>query len=111
MRYSKAAKAMIKDAMRSPGYRKFRRMFKVKCAKCGSTYCSVHTGLAKKTFLRTNYGKARVGFVCLNCAAYWTHAYNINTLYKKSKEVLKDTDHTYERGGDGNGYRRLNEDG
>lgn len=107
MRYSPVAKQVIKDAMLSPGYRKFRRMFKTKCTKCGSNYCAVTLGAAKRKWFKVRYDKVPFGFTCLNCGKTWIHAYNLGLLRKKSLEALKDVDHTYIKGGEINGYRRL----
>jgi len=71
----------LQEANLSPGYRKFRRMFKCKCAKCGGKACAVSMYFPKKRFgFIRRYSEIRWGFKCIKCGNTWWHAYDLKTF-------------------------------
>ena len=88
-RFAPNWKAMIEAAMMSECYKEFRKMFKVRCANCGSDHCTTttFTPQKEKKFLVT---KTRIGFMCLKCQTTWWHAYSLEERANEIEKYLKD---------------------
>lgn len=82
----------LKEAMLSPGYRKFKRQFQCQCMKCGCKSCSTLLSPPKKKLfgLITDYSSIHIGFMCLNCRQTWIHVYNMKERFNQKEMVKKD---------------------
>ena len=76
----------VKEAMMSPGYRKFKRMFKTECRKCGGKSCITVVVPDPGLFLK-RFDRARIGFACLKCDKSWYHAYTIGKIFQEIKKA------------------------